>query len=79
MWKSALLKKAKKTIAKNFKLFSLEPYIFLYFAHDTIQWLNCVVHYLNMKIKEKWFEIIDLKVLVHTYEMACGKRGRLGL
>ena len=32
-----------------------------FFAHETIQWLNYVLHYLNMKIKGKWVEIMDLK------------------
>ena len=34
----------------------------LFFVHDTIQWLNCVVHYLNMKMKGKLVEIIDLQL-----------------
>ena len=39
------------TVEKNWKL-----------AHDTIQCLNFVVHYLNMKIKGKWVDIIDFKL-----------------
>ena len=31
-------------------------------AHDTIQRLKYVVHYLNMKMKEKLVDIIDLKI-----------------
>ena len=31
-------------------------------AHDTIQWLKCVVHYLNMKMKVKSAEIINLQL-----------------
>ena len=30
-------------------------------SHDTIQWLKCVVRYLNMKMKETSVKIIDLK------------------
>ena len=30
-------------------------------SQDTIQWLTCVVQYLNMKMKVKLVEIIDLK------------------
>ena len=31
-------------------------------SHDTIQLLKCVVHYLNMKMKEKSVEIVDLQL-----------------
>ena len=30
--------------------------------HDTIQELNCVVHYLNMKMEQKPSDIIDLQL-----------------
>ena len=30
-------------------------------AHNTIQWLKCIVHYLDMKIKEKYAEMVELK------------------
>ena len=33
-----------------------------YFAHDTIQILNCAVVYFNMKKKEKLVEIIYLQL-----------------
>ena len=32
------------------------------FAHDTIQLMSFFLHYLNMKIKGSWVEIIDLKI-----------------
>ena len=32
-----------------------------------------------MKIKGKWVEIIDLNFVVHSNEMACRKKGRLGM
>ena len=47
--------------------------------HDKIQWLNCVVRYLYIKIKGKSVEIIDLQLLVNSNEMACTKGGCLGL
>ena len=31
-------------------------------AHDTIQWLKYVMHYLNMKMKAKLVEIIDIQL-----------------
>ena len=34
----------------------------MFFAHDTIQLLKCVVHYLNTKVKEKSVEITDLQL-----------------
>ena len=52
---------------------------FLWNPHDTIQRLNCIVHYLNTKIKGTWVEIIKLKLGVHSNEMPCRKMGRLGL
>ena len=64
MWKFALLEKAKKSIAKNCKLIfsgTVENKI----AHDTIQCLKNVVHYLNMNIPYILVEIIDLNFLVH--------------
>ena len=33
-----------------------------YLAHDTIQRLNCVMGYFNVKIKETFVEAIDLKL-----------------
>ena len=67
MLKSALFKKKAKKIAKNFKFFSSGTVEKIYkeFAHGIIKWLNCVVHYLNIKIEGKWVEIIDLKFVVH--------------
>ena len=38
-----------------------------------------VVHYLNMKMPDILVEIIELQLLVHSNEMSCRKRGRLGL
>ena len=44
---------------KNVGPFSLKPFKN---AHDTIQWLKNVVHYLNMKMKDIFVEIIDLQL-----------------
>ena len=38
--------KANNSIATQHSLLKL-----YFLVHDTIQWLNCVVHYLNIKIK----------------------------
>ena len=37
------------------------------------------MHYLKIKMKGKLVEIIDLQILVHSNEMVCRKRGRIGL
>ena len=58
-------KKQKKHSEKTLSYSSLEPLkIIIVFAHDTIQWLNYVIHYLNMKIKGTCVEIIDLKLCI---------------
>ena len=62
MLKCALLKKSKKTLSKkNCK--SIFSKTVRKMAHDTIQWLKNVVHYLNMKTKGKPVDIIDLQIL----------------
>ena len=67
--------KSKKIYSeKTSSWFSLEPFKN---AHDTIQCLKNVVHYLNMKIPDIFVEIIELQLLVHSNEMACRKRGSL--
>ena len=40
--------------------FSLKP--FKKIAHDTIQWMKIIVHYLNMKVRYILVEIIDLQL-----------------
>ena len=60
MRKCALPKKARKSIAKNCKLIfsgTVEKN-----AHDTVQYLKNVVHYLNMKMSDRLVEIIDLQL-----------------
>ena len=47
-------------------------------AHYTIQWLNCVVHFLNMKINWNWLRKVTHSFEVHSNESACRKSGRLG-
>ena len=41
--------------------------------------MNCVVHHLNMKMKEYRLRYVTYNFVVHSNEMACIKRGRLGL
>ena len=38
-----------------------------------------IVYYLNIKMPDILVEIINLNLLVNSNEMACRKRGRLGL
>ena len=47
--------------------------------HNTIQWLNCVVRYLNVKKTKNWLRKLMHNFVVHSNESACRKSGRLGL
>ena len=51
----------------------------LVLVHDTIQWLNFVGHYLNVKKTENWLRKLMHNFVVHSNESACNKSGRLGL
>ena len=58
-------KKIKKiNNEKNVSQFFIKPqYNFLNkLVQDTIHWMKCVVHYLNMKMKGKSVEIIELRL-----------------
>ena len=57
----SIRKKRKIHSYKTVSILTIETF-FICFAQDTIQRLNCVVHYLNMKTKEKSVEIIDLQL-----------------
>ena len=62
MWKCALLKKARKSIAKNCKLVfsgTVEKKLF-WSWHNSMP--ENVVHYLNMKMSDILVEIIYLKL-----------------
>ena len=48
-------------------------------VHNTIQWLICVVHYLNVKINWKLVDKITHNFVVHSNESACRISGCLGL
>ena len=63
--KMCMIENSKKSIVKNVKLISLEPWKQEKNCHDTIQCLKNVVHYLNMNIPYILVEIIDLNFLVH--------------
>ena len=53
--------KSQKTDSyKTVSQLTIEPYFSICLAHDTIQRLHCVLHYLNMKMREKSVKIIDL-------------------
>ena len=58
------MKKANNSIATKLQvnLLNICEKIKIFLMYDTIQRLNCVVHYLNMKLKEKLVEIIDLQL-----------------
>ena len=45
----------------------------------TIQWLNCVVHYLNVKIKWNWLITLMQSFEMHSGESARIKGGNIGL
>ena len=60
MRKCVLLKKARKSIAKNCKL--VLPGTVKKYALDKIQCLENVAHYLNTKIPDILVEIIDLQL-----------------
>ena len=62
MRKCASLKKAKKPQQTKFKLIFSGAVKKNKIADDTIQYLNCVVHYLNMKTKGKLIDTIELKL-----------------
>ena len=47
-------------------------------VHDTIQWLNCVMHILNMKINWKCLRTVMHSFEVHSNERSCRKKVRLG-
>ena len=52
----------------------------IFLAHNTIQRLNYIVHYLDMKMKETSVEIIQLQLLlVQSNNITCRKWGPLGL
>ena len=75
--KICIIEKTKNKHSKNtLSWFYLEPWICFY--HNTIQWLNCVVHYLNIKMKGYLVDIIDLNFVVNSNEMACRKGDVLG-
>ena len=59
------MKKANNSIATKLQVNfpnNCEKKLKIFLMHDKIQWLNYVVHYLNMKMKWKSAEIIDLKL-----------------
>ena len=58
-WKYAFMKILKTNSNKTGSQLTIDPY---YLSHNTIQELNCVVHYLNIKMKEKSVEIIDFQL-----------------
>ena len=51
----------------------------MFIVHYTIQGLNYVVHFLNVKINQKWLRKLMHIFEVHSNECRCRKSGRLGL
>ena len=75
-----IIEKSKKILSKkNCKLVFFETVKRTKIAHDKIQWMKNVVHYLNMKIPDILVEIIDLQLLFHSNDMKFIKRGSIGL
>ena len=56
-----IIENPRINICKTVCQFTIEP-LKCFSSHDTIQCLNCVVHYLNIKMKEKPVDIIDLQL-----------------
>ena len=61
---SFIIEKANNSIATRLQtnLLNNRNNIFDILVQETIQRLNCVVNYLNMKMKEKKFDRIDLQL-----------------
>ena len=51
----------------------------MFLLYDTIQGINCVVHYLNVKMKQNWLRKVMHSFEVHSNESACRKSGHLGM
>ena len=51
----------------------------MFLVHDTVQGINGVVHYLNMKMKENRSRQLTYNIAVNSNERVRRKRGRLGL
>ena len=47
--------------------------------HYTIQWLNCVVRYINVKIKQNWLRKFMQNFIFLTNESLCRKMWRFGM
>ena len=64
---------------KTVRQFTKWPFKMILSAHDTIKWLNYVVHYLNLKIKWTFVEKLMHNFVVHSNEILCKKRWHFGL
>ena len=54
-----------KFISESYTLqnnITIDKKIELFLVHDTIQWLNCIVHYINVKMNWKLGEKINAKL-----------------
>ena len=75
-----IIRRTKKLMATKLLVNELWTVIFEGFlSHDTIQRLNCVVGYLNMKMKGTSAEIIAFQLFSSLKWYRVYKRGRLGL
>ena len=65
---------------KTARDFTKEPSIIfkIFLVYDTIQWINCVLKSLNIKINWKLVERIMHSFEVHSNESVCIKTGSLG-
>ena len=51
----------------------------IFLVQDTVQWLNCVLHDLNMEIKWKFVKKLLYNFVVHSNDIPCRKRWRVGI
>ena len=69
---SCIIEKSNNSITTKLcaNLLNNREKIKIFLVHDTIQQLNCVMHYLNKKIALKLFD----KFIVYSDEITCRKR-----
>ena len=69
---NSIATKLRVTLLKNFNFFEI------FLLHYTIQWINCVVNDLNVKINWNLLRNLLHSFEVHSNESACRKVDVLG-
>ena len=72
------MEKANNSIAKKLCVNLRNNYL-KKLVNDTNQWLNCVVHSLNIKINKSLLRKLMYNFVVYSNERPCRKRQRLGM